>query len=365
VLERYEQLRTHVRSIADEVSAERRLETRDEVVAPLVVRTPQQPSAPDPEPSPVTLAQAINATLAQALEDHDDVLVFGEDVAAKGGVYGVTRGLQQRFGATRVFDTLLDEQTVLGTALGASLAGFLPVPEIQYLAYLHNAEDQLRGEAASLRFFSAGQYANGMVVRVPGLAYQKGFGGHFHNDNSLAVLRDIPGLVVAVASDPHTAPTLLRGCLDLARDDGRVCVFVEPIARYHSRDLENLEYGDGRDLLMVTFGNGVLMSLRAAATLRAEGYGVTVLDLTWVAPLPVEALVRAADGTRAVLVVDETRSSGGVSEGIVTALADAWIGVPVGRVTSADSYVPLGPAAEAVLLQEGEILDAARGLLRL
>jgi 2-oxoisovalerate dehydrogenase E1 component len=365
VLERYEQLRTHVRSIADEVSAERRLETRDEVVAPLVVRTPQQPSAPDPEPSPVTLAQAINATLAQALEDHDDVLVFGEDVAAKGGVYGVTRGLQQRFGATRVFDTLLDEQTVLGTALGASLAGFLPVPEIQYLAYLHNAEDQLRGEAASLRFFSAGQYANGMVVRVPGLAYQKGFGGHFHNDNSLAVLRDIPGLVVAVASDPRTAPTLLRGCLDLARDDGRVCVFVEPIARYHSRDLENLEYGDGRDLLMVTFGNGVLMSLRAAATLRAEGYGVTVLDLTWVAPLPVEALVRAADGTRAVLVVDETRSSGGVSEGIVTALADAWIGVPVGRVTSADSYVPLGPAAEAVLLQEGEILDAARGLLRL
>ena len=148
-------------------------------------------------------------------------------------MYGVTRGLRDRFGSTRVFDTLLDEQTVLGTALGTSLAGFVPVPEIQYLAYLHNAEDQLRGEAASLRFFSDGQYANGMVVRIPGLAYQKGFGGHFHNDNSLAVLRDIPGIAVAVASHPHSAPGLLRGCLDLARD-GRVCVYVEPIARYHT-----------------------------------------------------------------------------------------------------------------------------------
>ncbi|HET6939968.1 MAG TPA: thiamine pyrophosphate-dependent enzyme [Nocardioides sp.] len=365
VLERYEHVRAEVRKLADEIPGESRLQTRDEVMAPLVVPAPQPPQAPR-EPGPTaTLAQAINATLAQELADHDDVLVFGEDVAAKGGVYGVTRGLQQRFGPTRVFDALLDEQTVLGTALGAGLAGFLPVPEIQYLAYLHNAEDQLRGEAASMRFFSAGQYANGMVVRVPGLAYQKGFGGHFHNDNSLSVLRDIPGIVVAVASDPRTAPALLRSCLDLARDDGRVCVFVEPIARYHSRDFEHLEYGDGRDLLMVTFGNGVYMSLRVAAALRAEGYGVTVLDLAWVAPLPVEPLVRAADGVAAVLVVDETRTSGGVSEGIVTALADAWIGVPVARVTSADSYVPLGPAADTVLLQEAEILGAALGLLRL
>src|SRR4029450_1291374 len=135
----------------------------------------------------------------------------GQRAARRGaGGPGCTRGLPQPCGPARVFDTLLDEQTVLGTALGAGLAGFLPVPEIQYLAYLHNAEDQLRGEAASLRFFSAGQYANGMVVRVPGLAYQKGFGGPFHNDNSLTVLRDIPGLVVAVASHPQTAPALLR-----------------------------------------------------------------------------------------------------------------------------------------------------------
>src|SRR5204862_4383646 len=128
---------------------------------------------------PLTLAQAINAALADALAARPQMLVFGEDVARKGGVYGVTRGLLRRFGAARVFDTPLDEQAILGLALGTGLAGLLPVPEIQYLAYLHNAADQIRGEAATLSFFSSGQFRNPMVVRIAGLGYQKGFGGHF------------------------------------------------------------------------------------------------------------------------------------------------------------------------------------------
>ncbi len=192
---------------------------------------------------PLTLAQSVNAALHDALLTWPQAQVFGEDVARKGGVYGATRGLRKAFGANRVFDTLLDEQTILGVALGGALAGTLPIPEIQYLAYLHNAEDQLRGEAASLRFFSDGQYGNGMVVRIAGLAYQKGFGGHFHNDNSVAVLRDIPGLALAVASHPATAPALLRQCLALAEQEKRVCVFLEPIALYHTRDLHT--DGDG------------------------------------------------------------------------------------------------------------------------
>src|SRR6185369_10347886 len=121
---------------------------------------------------------------------YPQMVVYGEDVAAKGGVYGVTKSLRDRFGATRVFDTLLDETSILGLGLGAGLAGMLPVPEIQYLAYLHNAEDQLRGEAATMQFFSQGAFRNPMVVRVAGLAYQQSFGGHFHNDNGVAVLRD-------------------------------------------------------------------------------------------------------------------------------------------------------------------------------
>ena len=120
-----------------------------------------------------------------------------------------------------MFDTLLDEQTILGLALGAGLAGLLPIPEIQYLAYLHNADDQIRGEAATLQFFSDRQYRNPMVVRVAGLGYQKGFGGHFHNDNSVAALRDIPGLVIASPSRPDDAAAMLRTCAARRAVDGR------------------------------------------------------------------------------------------------------------------------------------------------
>ncbi len=187
---------------------------------------------------PLTLAQSINRALHDELARRPQAMVFGEDVAVKGGVYGLTRGLRKSFGGARVFDTILDEQAILGVGLGAALANFLPIPEIQYLAYLHNAEDQLRGEAATLQFFSQGQYRNPMVVRIAGLGYQKGFGGHFHNDNSVAVLRDIPGLVVGVPAHPRDAPAMLRTLLAAAAVDGTVSVFLEPIALYHQRDLQ-------------------------------------------------------------------------------------------------------------------------------
>ena len=383
VLDRYERTRTAVMTEAAAVIGERRLETRSAVVRPLhdPDTRPAPPRTPAPvEPgAPLTLAQSINTALDQVLAERPHTIVFGEDVGVKGGVYGVTRGLRRRFGGRRVFDTLLDEQTILGTALGSALAGLLPIPEIQYLAYLHNAEDQLRGEAASLAFFSDGQYRNPMVVRIPGLAYQKGFGGHFHNDSSLAVLRDIPGLVLCVPSHPTDAPALLRECVELAELEGRVCVLVEPIALYHARDLfergDGLwtapydevapgrglrAYGDGADLLVVTFGNGVPMSLRAV---RAAGVRATVLDLRWLAPLPADQLAAYAAGFDRVLVVDETRRSGGVGEGIVATLVDRGYDGRLARVSGADSYVPLGPASRLVLVGEEEIAEAARALV--
>jgi 2-oxoisovalerate dehydrogenase E1 component len=339
--------------------------------------------APRPQ---VTLAQAVNRALADLLEAYPGMLVFGEDVGRKGGVYGVTKGLQRRFGPARVFDTLLDEQSILGLALGGGLAGLLPVPEIQYLAYLHNAEDQIRGEAATQRFFSAGQFRNPMVLRVAGYAYQKGFGGHFHNDNAVGVLRDIPGLVIASPARPDDAAAMLRTCLAAAAVDGSVCVFIEPIALYHTRDLHEEHdggwlapypdgdwhvpvgsargYGDGGDLTLVTFGNGLRMSLRVARRLEARGIGTRVLDLRWLAPLPVDDILREARATGRVLVVDETRRSGGVSEGVVTALVDSGLGIQIARVTSADSFVPLGQAADAILLDEPAIERAAVDLVQ-
>jgi 2-oxoisovalerate dehydrogenase E1 component len=339
---------------------------------------------------PLTLAQAINRTLADELAARPGLLVFGEDVARKGGVYGVTRGLLAAFGAGRVFDSLLDEQSVLGVALGAGLAGLLPVPEIQYLAYLHNAADQIRGEAATLSFFSQAAYRNPMVVRIAGLAYQQGFGGHFHNDNAVGALRDIPGLIVACPARPDDAAALLRTCLASASEDGSVCVFLEPIALYHERDLHApgdggwlapyqppeawpgshapvgsaRVHGDGDDLTIVTFGNGLRLSLRAAASLASAGFGCRVLDLRWLAPLPAGDLIREATATGAVLVADETRRSGGVSEGVIAALTDAGYGGRVARVTSDDSFIPLGAAARTVLLSQHAIETAARDLLR-
>jgi 2-oxoisovalerate dehydrogenase E1 component len=332
----------------------------------------------------LTLAQAINAALTDALAARPELLVFGEDVGVKGGVYGITRALQSRFRATRVFDTLLDEQAILGLGLGLGVSGLLPMPEIQYLAYLHNAEDQLRGEGASLRFFSNGTFTNPMVVRIAGLAYQKGFGGHFHNDNGLAVLRDIPGLVLAVPARPEDAGPMLRSCIAAAAADGQVSVFLEPIALYHERDL--LTPGDrgwlgpysvtghipigsaqthtaGSDATVLTFGNGLRMSLRVAGLLADEGLRLRVVDLRWLMPLPVDDILREADATGRVLVVDETRHSGGVGEGIVTALVERGFAGPIVRVASRDSYIPLGDAANTVLLSEDDIERGVRQLL--
>jgi 2-oxoisovalerate dehydrogenase E1 component len=411
VADRYEAIRAQVRELADKAVTHRQLSTRAEVTAPLAPHHPgpvarQAATAAAPldrenafggklpeDGGPLTLADTINRALADALAGYPEMLAFGEDVGRKGGVYGLTRGLSRRFGAGRVFDTLLDEQSILGLGLGAGLSGLLPVPEIQYLAYLHNAEDQIRGEAASLQFFSAGQYRNPMVVRVAGLAYQKGFGGHFHNDNAVGVLRDIPGLVVAVPSRARDAAAMLRTCLAAATVDGTVSVFLEPIALYHTRDLhqpgdggwlspyagperwaaEHVPIGHGRaypgdggdDITLVTFGNGVPMSLRVARRLAAEGIGTRVFDLRWLAPLPAEELLAEAGRTGRVLVVDETRRSGGVSEGVITALVDGGFRGRITRVAAADSFVPLGDAANLVLVSEPEIEAAARRLLAL
>jgi 2-oxoisovalerate dehydrogenase E1 component len=406
LIERYEAMRRRVRGIAEAVADLPQLDSAEAVIAPLAPRRADAVAAeaavaaapaararcfggrlPEDE-GPLTLALALNRALADLLARHPELLVFGEDVGRKGGVYGVTRGLARRFGAARVFDTLLDEQSILGLALGAGLSGLVPIPEIQYLAYLHNAEDQLRGEAATLRFFSRGAFRNPMVVRVAGYGYQKGFGGHFHNDNAVGVLRDVPGLVVASPARPDDAAAMLRTCVAAARADGSVCVVLEPIALYHTRDLHadgdgawlapyaapsawagahvpvgrGRTYGDGQDLTLVTFGNGVRMSLRAARRLEEAGVGCRVLDLRWLAPLPVEDLVREASATGRVLVVDETRRTGGVAEGVLAALVDAGFRGAMARVASADSFVPLGDAALRVLLDEPTIEQAAKEL---
>jgi 2-oxoisovalerate dehydrogenase E1 component len=318
---------------------------------------------------------------------YPESLLFGEDVAQKGGVYTVTKGLHKAFKNSRVFNTLLDETIILGLAQGYANMGMLPIPEIQYLAYFHNACDQIRGEAASLQFFSNDQYRNPIVMRVASLGYQKGFGGHFHNDNSIAALRDIPGLVVGCPSRGDDAANMLRTLMALAKVDGRVCAFLEPIALYMTKDLyeagdgqwqfeyptpgEALRLGEGRvynedanDLVVFTFGNGVPMALRAARTIEAElGWKVRVIDLRWLAPLNDAFIAAQARSAKHIIVLDEGRRSAGVGEGIITAIVEGGSGAtPLQRVVGADTYTPLAGAALLVLPGEADVVAAARKL---
>jgi 2-oxoisovalerate dehydrogenase E1 component len=398
VVERYEEMRQRVERVAVEALTKPRLQTKSKIMAPIApqVGAKDSPPLPDAEvrkklfakdernlAKPVTLAKSINFALADLMLRYPNVALFGEDVARKGGVYGVTQGLQDKFGVARVFDTLLDEQTILGLAIGAAHNGFVPIPEIQFLAYLHNAEDQIRGEAATLSFFSNGQFRNPMVVRIAGLPYQKGFGGHFHNDNSLAVLTDIPGIIVAVPSSAADAPAMLRECVRLAHEDGRVIVIVEPIALYHTTDLSDAGdggwtadyaapnaaqqisfgelgmHGGGRDLAIITYGNGYYLSRQAEAELRASGIDLRIIDLRWLHPLNEAAIVNAAAPAKKILVVDECRRAGSPSEKLMTILAEAGRGNDTSRITADDCFIALGPAAELTLPSKASIIQAA------
>ncbi|MEY3020285.1 MAG: hypothetical protein RLZZ272_1269, partial [Actinomycetota bacterium] len=241
-----------------------------------------------------------------------------------------------------------------------------------------------------------------MVVRIAGLGYQKGFGGHFHNDDAIGALRDIPGLALAVPSRGDDAVAMLRAALAMAEADGRVVAFLEPIALYHERDL--IEAGDGgwltdhpgpdelllpgtvrrydvdpdgavttdpegtvdgaADVVVLTYGNGVRMALRAAHRLAGDGLRARVVDLRWLAPLPLDAIEAHARAIGRVLVADECRATaGGIADAVVAHLAEHVPTVRIASVRSMDSYVPLGPAADLVLLGEDDVERAARALL--
>lgn len=333
---------------------------------------------------PQHLAKLINWTLMDALAEQNNIVMLGEDIARKGGVYNVTTKLCERFGKNRVMNTLLDEQSILGGAIGLAHNGFLPIPEIQFLAYVHNAEDQIRGEAATLSFFSNKQFTNPMVIRIAGLAYQKGFGGHFHNDNSFAVFRDIPGVILACPSNGEDAVELMRSCIKLAQEQQRVVIFLEPIALYMTKDLheENdgqwtfpyqhkslaehqistsvKQHGDGEDVCILTYGNGCYLSRQAQQKLAENGIKVRVVDLRFLAPLDDVGIIEQVSQCQSVLIVDECRETGSISEALVTLITEASQvshNIIIERVTAKDSFIPLGKAAYHVLPSTDEIVE--------
>lgn len=402
VLDLYESTRTRLTALASEATRRPKLTSRKDIVAPLFCDDDASDSVPvasderrsevfrrppETDERPRHLAFQLNRALADILAGEPNTILFGEDVAKKGGVYHVSADLTQRFGVGRVFNTLLDEQTILGLAIGASHAGFVPLPEVQYLAYLMNAIDQLRGEAGSMQFFSNRQFHNGMVVRIAGLAYQRGFGGHFHNDNGIAALREIPGILIGCPSRAEDAVLMLRTLVAHARQNGRVSVLLEPIARYMTKDLHEdgdggwldlypeparslplgtvRTYGTGDDLTIASYANGLFMSLRVAERLGDSGIHARVVDLRWLHPLPIDSLLPQVAATGRLLIVDECRRSSGIADTVAAEINERLPDARIRRVTAPDTYIPLGDAANLVLVSEDEIEQRARALMEL
>ncbi|WP_210396662.1 dehydrogenase E1 component subunit alpha/beta [Motiliproteus sediminis] len=403
IVARYQETDERVARVAELAIQRPKLTTAGEVMASLV------PPTRHPKPSrlindterdalfareksmleqPQHLARLLNWALADLMASHPEIIMMGEDIGPKGGVYNVTSKLSEKFGSHRVINTLLDEQSILGLAIGAAHNGFIPIPEIQFLAYVHNAEDQIRGEAATLSFFSKGQYSNPMVIRIAGLGYQKGFGGHFHNDNSFNVFRDIPGVIVACPSNGSDAVEMMRECVRLAREEQRVVVFLEPIALYMTRDLHSEgdglwttlyrdpgqaqpirlgqlhQQGEGRELAILSYGNGYYLSRQAVALLEAEGVQLRIIDLRWLAPLNESAILDAISGCEHLLIVDECRRTGSLGEQLVTLVTERLKQPPkLSRISAEDSFISLGRAATATLPSRDTIVAAAKALL--
>ncbi len=402
ILELYESSRAQVNHVFDAATLRPKLETAEDVMASITENrieriAPKYPTKKDRAAlfgkefkrmgQPQHMAKLINYALSDILLRYENTLVFGEDVAQKGGVYHVTADLYKQYGIRRVFNSPLDETSIIGFGIGFGHNGFIPIPEIQFLAYLHNAEDQLRGEAATLPFFSEGRFTNPMVLRVPGLAYQKGFGGHYHNDNSLAIFRDIPGVILAVPSNGADAVKMLRTAVREAHENGRVVVFVEPIALYMTKDLHepkdgkwNFEYpdvkeeipvgefatyGKGKALTIITYGNGLFLSLQAQKELEKKlKKKIKVIDLRWLSDIDMPKLLKAIGTCENVLIVDECRRTGCHGEGLLARLvSESKKPLKLKLHAAEDSFISLGVAATATLPSKESIIEHALELV--
>jgi 2-oxoisovalerate dehydrogenase E1 component len=325
-----------------------------------------------PETREMTYIAAVNAALRAELEEDERTLVYGEDVGKSGGIFAGSRYLQRDFGTERVFDTPIAENAILGSAVGAALAGAKPIVEIMWADFIFVALDQLVNQAANIRYITGGKSNVPLVVRTqqgatPGSCAQ-------HSQSIEAILAHVPGLKVALAATPHDAYTLLRA----AAADPDPCVVIEARGLYQVKgSVEVAATAEaagkarlrrmGKDLAIVTWGTMVGPSIEAAERLATHGCDAAVIDLRWLSPLDETALldvVRAAGGR--VLVVHEAVKTGGFGAEIVARLYEALSGqvrLSIRRVTSPDTRIPAAPSLQKALIPSTEtIFDAAIAL---
>jgi pyruvate dehydrogenase E1 component beta subunit len=313
------------------------------------------------------VVEAIRDALALELERDERVVVLGMDVGALGGVFRATDGLLERFGPARVFDTPLAEGAIVGASLGLSVAGLVPVAEIQFLGFLHFAFHQLGPQLGRIRFRSRGRYSAQVTIRAP-------FGGgtrmpEFHADAIEGQLANCPGLKIVVPSNPYDAKGLLLASI---RDPDPV-VFAE-----HQRLYRNVRGlvppGDytvplgqasyrrhGDDVVLVSWGAGVQLADEAADELASRGVSAGVLDLRTLVPLDVETLVGVVAKTgRCVVIQEGPQTSGFAAEVAARVQAEAFgsLDGPVLRVCGLDTPYPPGALEDAYLPTVGRVLAA-------
>jgi pyruvate dehydrogenase E1 component beta subunit len=320
----------------------------------------------------MTMIQAITDALRTELKNDENVLVFGEDVGNNGGVFRATEGLQKEFGEDRVFDTPLAESAIGGLAVGLSLEGFRPVPEIQFFGFVYEVMDSISGQLARMRFRSGGKYHAPVTIRSP-------FGGgvhtpEMHADSLEGLMAAQPGLKVVIPSSPYDAKGLLISSI---RDNDPV-IFLEHMKLYRSfrEDVPEEAYTiplgeaaikrEGKDLSIITYGAMVHESLKAADELEKEGFSVEVIDLRTVQPLDIKTIIASVEKTGRAMVVQEAQKQAGVAANVVAEINERAIlslEAPVLRVTAPDTIFPFSQAETVWLPNANDIIATAKKVL--
>ncbi|MGI8915778.1 MAG: alpha-ketoacid dehydrogenase subunit beta [Chloroflexota bacterium] len=322
-----------------------------------------------------TYLEAIRGALFDEMGRDARVVVLGEDVAVRGGVFGATRGLLEAYGEQRVIDTPLAEVGIAGVAIGAAANGLLPVAEMQFADYIHPAFDQIVNEASRIRYRSNGAWSCPIVIRAP---FGGGVhGGLYHSQSVEAFYCHVPGVKVVAPSTPADARGLLLAAI---RDPDPVLYFEHKGAYRRIKgdvpaDTDALPLGradikrSGKHLTAICYGLMVHTCLDAAERVAAEGIEAAVLDLRTLQPLDREAILAAARQSGKILVVHEDTRSGGLAGEIAATICEAafeYLDAPIMRVTGPDvPAMPYSTPLEAAYLPNAErVADAMRRLAR-
>ena len=295
----------------------------------------------------ITMAQALNTALRDALREDDGVLVFGEDVGPLGGVFRITDGLTHDFGEERCFDTPLAESGIVGTAIGMAMNGLVPVVEMQFDAFAYPAFEQITSHLAKLRNRTRGRVSLPIVVRVP---YGGGIGGvEHHCDSSEAYYAHTPGLRVVTPGTPADAYHLLRqaiACPDPV-------IFLEPKRRYWSKEAvpaaaaaaidQAVIRRPGQDVTLIAYGGMLATALETAAAATGEGWDVEVVDLRSLSPFDDETVAGSVRRTGRAVVMHEASGFGGYGAEVAARLTEQcfhYLQAPILRVTGFDIPYP-------------------------